>query len=52
MLRDNLEEWDGVGDGREVQEGGDMSTFGWFVLMYDRNQHNIIKELYSNKKNF
>ena len=24
MLCDNLEGWDGVGDGREVQEGGDM----------------------------
>ena len=24
MLRDNLEGWDGVGDGRGVQEGGDI----------------------------
>ena len=24
MLRDNLEGWEGVGDGREVQEGGGM----------------------------
>ena len=24
VLCDNLEGWDGVGDGREVQEGGDM----------------------------
>ena len=24
MFRDNLEGWDGVGDGREVQEGGDI----------------------------
>ena len=24
MLCDNLEGWDAVGDGREVQEGGDM----------------------------
>ena len=24
MLCDNLEEWDGVGDGKEVQEGGDI----------------------------
>ena len=24
MLHDNLEGWNGVGDGREVQEGGDM----------------------------
>ena len=25
MLCDNLEGWDGVGGGREVQEGGDIS---------------------------
>ena len=24
MLCDNLEGWDGVGDGREAQEGGDI----------------------------
>ena len=24
VLCDNLEEWDGVEDGREVQEGGDL----------------------------
>ena len=24
----NLEGWDGEGDGREVQEGGDMYTYG------------------------
>ena len=24
MLCDNLDGWDGVGDGREVQEGGDI----------------------------
>ena len=24
VLCDNLEGWDGVGDGREAQEGGDM----------------------------
>ena len=24
VLCDNLEGWDGVGEGREVQEGGDM----------------------------
>ena len=29
-LYDNLEGWDGVGDGREVREGGDMG-----VLMAD-----------------
>ena len=24
----NLEEWDGEGDGREVQKGGDIYTYG------------------------
>ena len=37
-LRDNLEQWDEVGDGREVQEGGTyVYTYGWFMLMYSRN---------------
>ena len=26
VLCDNLDGWDGVGDGREVQEGGDICT--------------------------
>ena len=26
MLCDNLEKWDGVGGGREIQEGGDMAS--------------------------
>ena len=27
VLCDNLEEWDGVGGGTEVQEGGDICIF-------------------------
>ena len=27
MLSDNLEGWDGIRDGREVQEGGDICIF-------------------------
>ena len=30
MLCDSLEGWDGVGDGREVQEGGDI-----YILVAD-----------------
>ena len=30
MLYDSLEGWDGVGDGREVQEGGDI-----YILVAD-----------------
>ena len=47
LLCDNLKGWNGVGDGREVQER-DTSTYGWFMLMYRRNQHNFVKQLSSN----
>ena len=42
VLCDNLEEWDGVEAGRDVQEGN-MYTYGWLMLMYGRNQHIIVK---------
>ena len=29
-----------------------MNTCGWFVLMYGRNQHNIVKQISCNKKFF
>ena len=45
----NLEEWDGAGDGREFQEGGDMYTYGWFMLRVDRKQQNTVKKLSFNK---
>ena len=44
-LCDNLEMWDGVGGGKEVQDGGDTYICGWFMLIYGRNQHNIVKQL-------
>ena len=31
MLCDYLEGWDGVGDGREVQEGGDTYVDLWLI---------------------
>ena len=40
---DNPEEWYGVGGGRGVQDGGYMYTYGWFVSMYGKNHHNIVK---------
>ena len=41
--------WDEVGGEKEVQEGGDICyTYGWFMLMYGRNQHNTVKQLSSN----
>ena len=41
----NLEGWDGEGDGREVQEGGDMYTYVWFMLRFDRKQQNSVNQL-------
>ena len=34
----NLEGWYGVVDGRELQEGRDLFTYGWFMLIYGRNK--------------
>ena len=37
--------------GREIQEGGDICTHtAGSVLFYSRNRHNIVKQLYYNKK--
>ena len=45
VLYDNLEGWDGVRSGGEIQEGG---AYGWFMLIYGRNQHSVVKQLSSN----
>ena len=37
--------------GRGIQEGEDMYTYGWFMLMFGRNQHKSIKQLSFNLKN-
>ena len=37
--------WEGNPRGR-----GCVFTYGWFTLLYSRNQHNIVKQLYSNLK--
>ena len=42
----NLEGWDGAGDGREVQKGGDTCIpVAGFMLRFDRKQQNSIKQL-------
>ena len=28
-----------------MKGGGDMYTYDWFMLMCDRNQHNIVNQL-------
>ena len=39
VLCDNLEGWDGEGCSKGR---GHMYTYGWFMLMYGRNHHNIV----------
>ena len=40
---DDPERWDGEGGGRGVQDGEHMYTHGWFMGMYGKNHHNILK---------
>ena len=52
VLYDNLERR----DGEEIRGGrfrrqGPLYTCGWLMLMYGRNQYNLVKQLSSNKKN-
>ena len=40
----NLERCDGVGGGRGGSRGrGNTYNYGWFMLLYGRNQDNIVK---------
>jgi len=39
---DDPEGWDGEGGGGG-QDGEHMSTHGWFMSMYGKTHHNIIK---------
>ena len=44
VLCDNLEGWRREGCGRGIQEGGvHMYAYDWFMLMYGRSYHNIMK---------
>ena len=40
---DNPEGWDEEGGGRGVRDGGHMYTCSWFISMYGKNHHNIVK---------
>ena len=44
-LCNNLEKCDGEGGSRGR---GHRYTYGWFMLMFGRNQHNTIKQLFFN----
>ena len=45
MLCDNLEAWDRVGDGEEVQEGGGIGIPMAGSCLWMADQHNIVKQL-------
>ena len=40
---DDPEGWDGAGGRRGVQDGEHMYTHDWFMWMYGKNHHNIVK---------
>ena len=40
---DDPEKWGGEGGEKGVQDGEHMYTHDWFVWMYGKNHHNIIK---------
>ena len=40
---EQAEGWDGEGGGRGIRYGGHMYTCGWFMSMYGKNHHNIVK---------
>ena len=37
-------EWEG-----SPKRRGYMYNYGWFILLCSRNEHNIVKQIYSNK---
>ena len=48
VIQDNPEGCGREGGGTRVQDGGRMFTHGWFMSMYGKNHHNIVKWLASN----
>ena len=40
---DDPEVWVGEGGGRGVQDREHMYTHGWFMWMYGKNHHNVVK---------
>ena len=50
MLCDDLEGWE-VGVGRETPEEG-VYVYIWLIHDVVQQKHNILKQLYSNKKHF
>ena len=46
-----MRHYNGVGEGGGPRWRGYMYTYSWFMQLYSRNEHNIVKQLYSNKNN-
>ena len=40
---DDPEGWGGAGGGRGPQDEEHMYTHGWFMSVYGKNHHNIVK---------
>ena len=40
---DDPEGWDGEGGGRGIQDGEHMYTHVWFMSIYGKNHHSIVK---------
>ena len=43
VLWDNVEGWGGKGSGMWSQDEGTHVYHGWFMSMYGKNHHNIVK---------
>ena len=44
-LKVRLQRWE-----KDSRGKGHIFTYDWFMLMYGKNQHNVIKQLFSNLK--
>ena len=40
---DTPDGWDGEGGEKKFHDGGHVYTHGWFMSMYGKNHHNIVK---------
>ena len=43
MHFDNPEGWGGEGGWSGVQDAGHMYAHGWFMRIYGKNHHNVVK---------